>query len=216
MMPATSHGKIVAGKKLFFVMATEHEFGFELRKQIKPLITGVGPVEAAVATSAALGAMAAEGHLPDVVVSLGSAGSRSLEHAHVYQIGRVSYRDMDATAIGFDKGKTPFLDLPIEIQLDHRIPDIPVASISTGANIVTGDAYDAISTDMVDMESFAVLRAADRFNVPIIGLRGISDGRGDVTGLSDWTEYLHIIDQKLAEALERLFNTLEDGVLLLE
>jgi adenosylhomocysteine nucleosidase len=207
--------KIVAGKKLFFVMATEHEFGPFLRRQIEPLITGVGPVEAAVATSAALGSMAAEGDIPDVVVTLGSAGSRSLEHANVYQVDRVSYRDMDATALGFDKGRTPFLDLPIEVQVEYRIPNIPTASISTGASIVTGDGYDGIGADMVDMESFAVLRAAEKFDVPMIGLRGISDGRSDVTGLSDWTEYLHVIDEKLASAVDRLSASLEDGSLIL-
>lgn len=205
----------VAGKKLFFVMATEHEYGPHLRQQIKPLITGVGPVEAAVATSAVLGSMAADGDLPDVVVTLGSAGSRSLEHANVYQVDRISYRDMDATALGFDKGRTPFLDLPIEVQVAHRIPNIPRASISTGANIVTGADYDGIGADMVDMESFSVLRAASRFGVPMIGLRGISDGRGDVTDLSDWTEYLHVIDEKLAAALDQLTAALEDGSLTL-
>jgi adenosylhomocysteine nucleosidase len=196
-------------------MATEHEFGPFLRRQIEPLITGVGPVEAAVATSAALGSMAAEGDIPDVVVTLGSAGSRSLEHANVYQVDRVSYRDMDATALGFDKGRTPFLDLPIEVQVEYRIPNIPTASISTGASIVTGDGYDGIGADMVDMESFAVLRAAEKFDVPMIGLRGISDGRSDVTGLSDWTEYLHVIDEKLASAVDRLSASLEDGSLIL-
>ena len=205
----------VAGKKLFFVMATEQEYGPHLRQQIKPLITGVGPVEAAVATSAALGSMAADGDLPDIVVTLGSAGSRSLEHANVYQVDRISYRDMDATALGFDKGRTPFLELPIEVLVKHRIPNIPTASISTGGSIVTGDGYDGIDADMVDMESFAVLRAVSKFEVPMIGLRGISDGRSDVTGLSDWTEYLHIIDEKLATALDRLSAALEDGSLIL-
>ena len=55
-----------------------------------------------------------------------------------------------------------------------------------------------IDADMVDMESFAVLRAARRFGVPMVGLRGISDGRSELTGIHDWTEYLHIIDEKLA------------------
>ncbi len=208
------HVKEIGGKRVFFAMATEHEYGEHLRRQIAPLITGVGPVEAAVATSAALGALAAEAALPDLIVSLGSAGSRRLDHAHVYQIEAVSYRDMDATALGFDRGQTPFLDLPIVVEIEQRIPGIPAASISTGASIVSGDAYDGISADMVDMESFAVLRAADRFGIPLVGLRGISDGKSDLTGLHDWTEYLHIIDEKLADALDRLGDALLEGTLL--
>ena len=210
------HVSVLGGKRLFFVMATEHEYGPQLRARITPLISGVGPVEAGIATAAALSALAAEDALPDLVVSLGSAGSRSLEHAGLYQIDRVSYRDMDATALGFDKGQTPFLDIPIVIKIKQRIPGLLTASISTGANIVTGSAYDWIDTDMVDMESFAVLRATDRFAVPMIGLRGVSDGRSDLTGLHDWTEYLHIIDEKLAASLDLIDSAIADERLSLD
>jgi adenosylhomocysteine nucleosidase len=205
------HVTELGGRRLFFVMATVFEYGEHLRRRITPLISGVGPVEAAVTTSAALGALAAEDMLPDLVVSLGSAGSRTLEHAALYQIDRVSYRDMDATAIGFEKGQTPFLDIPVVLEIKHRIPGLRTASISTGASIVSGAAYDGIDTDMVDMESFAVLRAAERFGVPMIGLRGISDGRSDLTGLHDWTEYLHVIDEKLAAALDLIASAIESG-----
>ena len=39
--------------------------------------------------------------------------------------------------------------------------------------------------------------------MPMIGLRGISDGRGALKGMHDWTEYLHVIDEKLAQVLDR-------------
>lgn len=199
---ATDHLHDIAPLSVLFVMATEHEYGPHLKARIRPLITGVGPVEAAAATSAALAALDHAGRRPDLVFSLGSAGSRSLDHAAVYQISRVTYRDMDASLLGFDKGVTPFLDHPPMIEIPHRLPDIPGASVATGASIVSGSGYDGISADMVDMESFAILRAADRFGVPMIGLRGISDGRSDLTGLHDWTEYLHVIDEKLAAVLD--------------
>ena len=109
---------------------------------------------------------------------------------------------MDATPIGFDKGITPFTDEPAVIAIPDRVPDLPAASISSGGNIVSGTAYDAIAADMVDMETYSVLRAARHFDVPMIGLRGISDGRSDLTGLHDWTEFLHILDEKLALCLD--------------
>jgi adenosylhomocysteine nucleosidase len=192
----------IGGLSVLFVMAAEVEYGPELRRVIRPLITGVGPVEAAAATGAALGVLAVQGKLPSLIFSLGSAGSRTLEHAAIYQIASVGYRDMDATPLGFPKGVTPFLDESATILIPQRIPGIPAASISTGAAIISGGRYDVIDADMVDMESYAILRAARRFGVPMIGLRGISDGRGDLTGLLDWTEYLHVIDAKLAAAVE--------------
>jgi adenosylhomocysteine nucleosidase len=201
----------IGGLSVLFVMAAEVEYGPELRRVIRPLITGVGPVEAAAATGAALGGLAAQGKLPSLVFSLGSAGSRALEHAGIYQIARASYRDMDATPLGFAKGVTPFLDELATIAIPHRIPGVPAASISTGAAIISGSGYDAIDADMVDMESYAILRAARNFGVPMIGLRGISDGRGELTGLHDWTEYLQVIDTKLAAAVETFVSHVVAG-----
>jgi adenosylhomocysteine nucleosidase len=186
---------------VLFVMATAREYGPHLRRLIRPLITGVGPVEAAAATAHALADLARDGRRPDLVFSLGSAGSRRLDHAGIYQIASLAYRDMDASPLGFQKGATPLLDEPAVVPLRHRLPGIPSASLATGGSVVSGDAYDAIGSDMVDMESFAVYRAAQRFAVPFVGLRGISDGRAALTGLHDWTEYLDIIDEKLAAAL---------------
>lgn len=209
------HVAEIGGLGVLFVMATEQEYGPFLKRLITPLITGVGPVEAAAGTGAALGRLAAAGRLPDLVFSLGSAGSRTLQHAEIYQISSVAYRDMDASALGFAKGVTPFLDQPAVIPIPECLPDIPIATLSTGADIVTDTGYDIIDADMVDMESFAVLRAAQRFGVPMVGLRGISDGRNALTGLHDWTEYLHVIDDKLAVAIEDFAGAVTAGRFLL-
>ena len=207
--------KSVAGKKVMFVMAVDAEYGPHLKNRIKPLMTGVGPVEAAAVLSRALTRLEAESRLPDLVVSLGSAGSRSLEQTEVYQVSSVAYRDMDASPLGFEKGRTPFLDHPAIVPMPLRIPGIAEASLSTGGNIVSGSAYDLVAADMVDMETFAVLRCCQVFGLPLIGLRGISDGKAELKHVDNWTEYLHVIDEKLAEAIDRLENALESGDLAL-
>lgn len=195
---------LIAGRAVLFVMADEAEYGPHLRSRFQPLMTGVGPVEAAVEVTAALAALAASGALPHLVVSLGSAGSRVLEQTGVYQAVSVSYRDMDASALGFPRGVTPFLDKPAVVSLPVLIPGIAGATLSTGGNIVTGAAYDAIEAEMVDMETYAVLRACERFGVPLVALRGISDGKADLKHIDNWTEYLHVIDEKLALAVDAL------------
>lgn len=186
------------------VMACEPEYGPALKARIKPLITGVGPVEAAVETTAALAGLAQRNELPDLVICLGSAGSQTLDHGRIYWVDEVSYRDMDATALGIERGVTPFLDLPASLTLASGPQGQPYARLATGASVVSGEAYDGIDADMVDMETYAVVRAAARFGLPVIGLRGVSDGKADLTGLSDWTDTLHIIDEGLAEALDLL------------
>ena len=205
--------KRVSGKSILFVMAAEAEYGPFLRSRIDPLMTGVGPVEAAIAMTRALVQLEAQDDLPDMVVSLGSAGSSKLEQTEVYQVTSVSYRDMDASPLGFEKGRTPFLDLPATIELPLRIPGIPEASLSTGGNVISGaDAYGRIAADMVDMETFSVLRVCQIYERPLIGLRGISDGLVELQHISGWTEYLHVIDRKLSYAVDGLFTALEDGV----
>lgn len=197
---------------ILFVMAAQPEYGPALRARIDPLMTGIGPVEAAVQLTAALARM---DPLPRLIVSLGSAGSARLAQTEVYQVGAVAWRDIDASALGFARGCTPLLDLPRVIDLPHRIPGLPVASLSTGADIVSGPAYAAIEEDMVDMETFAHLRAAQHFGVPLIGLRGISDGAADLGGMDDWTRYLQVIDGKLAAAVDLLRDALAQGRLVL-
>jgi adenosylhomocysteine nucleosidase len=194
--------KSLGGQRIFYVMAADAEYGPHLQQRLKPLITGIGPVESGTGLAAALSRQLADNDLPDFVVALGSAGSPVLEQTHIYQATTLSYRDMDATALGFEKGQTPFLDLPIKIDLPCRIPGISTATLSTGANIVSGAAYEQIDAEMVDMESFALMRAADLFNIPFISLRGISDGKEDLNHVDDWTQYLHIIDEKLAAAID--------------
>lgn len=194
-------------------MAAEAEYGPHLRARFVPLLSGVGPVEAGVTVGAELARLQTLGALPDLVVSLGSAGSRSLEQTVVFQAKSVSYRDMDASALGFPKGQTPFLDLPPMIELPLQIPGIPDVTLSTGANIVSGAAYDTIDADMVDMETYAIVRACQKFGVPLVALRGISDGAAELQHVDDWTQYLHVIDERLAEAIATLENAIKDGLL---
>ena len=208
--------KTVGAKRILYVMAADAEYGPHLKSRIAPFMTGVGPVEAAVQLTLALCHLEAGGNLPDYVVSLGSAGSATLEQTAIYQATSVSYRDMDASPLGFTKGATPFLDLPVEIALPFTIPGIPTARLSTGANIVSGAAYADIDADMVEMETYAELRACQAFNVALIGLRGISDGKAELTHIGDWTEYLHVIDEKLAEAVDRLEAAIADGTVVLK
>ena len=197
------------------VMAAPAEYGPHLQARIKPEMIGVGPVEAAVNLTAAIARREAQGQLPDLVVSLGSAGSRDLVQAEIYQVTAVSYRDMDASPLGFEKGCTPFVEFPAIVALPHRIPGIAEATLSTGGNIVSGAAYDAIAADMVDMETYAVWRVCEKFGLPLIGLRGISDGKKELTHISDWTEYLHIIDEKMSLAVDRLERAIESGDVVL-
>lgn len=202
-----------AGRDILFVMAAELEYGRHLRERFTPLMTGVGPVEAAISLTANLTALAAADKLPSTIVSLGSAGSRVLDQGEVYQVIDVSYRDMDASALGLEKGVTPFLDKPARLVLPYVIPGLPRASLSSGGNVVSGFGYDGILAQMVDMETYSVVRVADRFGIPVIGLRGISDGHAELTEMNHWSASLEDLDRKLAEAVDMMAAAVEGEAL---
>ncbi|HMQ57966.1 MAG TPA: 5'-methylthioadenosine/S-adenosylhomocysteine nucleosidase, partial [Rhizobiaceae bacterium] len=111
--------------------------------------------------------------------------------------------------------RTPFLDLPAVVRLPYRVEGLREATIATGASIVSGGGYDGIDADMVDMETWSVLRSAMGFGVPVIGLRGISDGAAELHRFDDWTQYLHVIDEKLADAVDRLEKAVAAGEIAL-
>ncbi|OHC90492.1 MAG: 5'-methylthioadenosine/S-adenosylhomocysteine nucleosidase [Sphingomonadales bacterium GWF1_63_6] len=201
----------VSGKRLLFVMAADAEYGAHLRARFTPLMTGVGPVEAALATGIALHDMARTNTLPDLIVCLGSAGSRICGLGEVVQVASVSWRDMDASRLGFTKGVTPFVDHPVDVPLLMPLA-VQSARLSTGANIVGGEEYAAIDADMVDMETFAVARACARFDVPLMGLRGISDGPGELAHIHGWMELLELLDERLAAAVDLLPAALAKGL----
>ncbi len=194
----------IKNHNILYVMAVDAEYGEHLKKCFKPLFIGVGPIEAAMSLTRALCELENKNSKPDLIVSLGSAGSRTLNQTEVYQASSVSYRDMDASLLGFAKGLTPYLDLPANLDLHPQLSNVASATLSTGAKVISGTDYDDIEADMVDMETFALKRVCQTFDLPLIALRGISDGDEELEGHHTWTQYLHIIDEKLAVAIKQL------------
>jgi adenosylhomocysteine nucleosidase len=128
----------------------------------------------------------------------------------------VSYRDMDASAFGFPPGQTPFSEYPAQITISAEVPNIPKASISTGGAVISqqgaaGKNFKDISADMVDMESAAVLRVSNQYGVPLIGLRGISDGKEETRGYETWNRCLKEIQKGLAAVYRSIRVGLETG-----
>jgi adenosylhomocysteine nucleosidase len=201
------------GVSALVVMATQNEYGLHLKQLgIKPLITGVGPVHAAIELTHALVmlAQADPAHRPDLIINLGSAGSATLEQGAVYRVSRSGYRDMDASAFGFPKGQTPFSPHPPTIEAAAIMPGFPCASCSTGANVISDHA--ATGADLADMEYSALNDVAMKFGFALIGFKGVSDGAKPLTGnLVQWTELLPVIDRNLAAAITDLKTRLARG-----
>ena len=146
-MPPTT---VMAGRRVLFAMAAEAEYGPHLRRLFEPLMTGVGPIEAAVALTAALGELEGRAERPAFVVSLGSAGSRRLQRTEVYQAVSVTYRDMDASAFGFEKGVTPMRSFVVEPMQHQRL-----FLAGDAAHIVPPTGAKGLNTAMADVALLA-------------------------------------------------------------
>ena len=187
-------------------MAAQQEYGPNLRKKTKVVITGVGPIEAATTTALHLQNLVAKGEEPDFVLSLGSAASATKPVGSVWQVSTVAWRDMDASKLGFAKGVTPFVDLPAALPLVVSTAKVPTATLYTGGKVVGAEDFRSIQEDLADMETFAVVRVCSLFSIPVIGLRGVSDGAEPIGGAETWEKKLALLDQRLSEVYDVLIE----------
>ncbi|EQB05671.1 hypothetical protein L288_12395 [Sphingobium quisquiliarum P25] len=58
---------MIEGQRVLFLMAVEDEYGPHLQQRFTPALIGVGPVEAAIATSLILYRMYQDDALPDLL-----------------------------------------------------------------------------------------------------------------------------------------------------
>jgi nucleoside phosphorylase len=127
----------------------------------RTLVCGIGPVEAAVATSRAL----AE-EPPDAVLHVGIAGARGLPPLTLVLGSEALYCD----AAGPLVPARAYPDAALLARLREAFPDAYVRPIGTSARV--GGAH---GVDVEAMEGFAVLRACGLAGVPAVEVRVIAN-----------------------------------------
>lgn len=150
--------------RILVVAATQRELAVPEGWQV--VLCGVGPVEAAATTAAAIAQWR-----PAAVVHVGIAGvrrSRALAPATLVIGEAARYCDLGVTA---DWAPHVVEAPPVLIEAARRaLPDAPTLVIGTTARI--GGSTDC---DVEAMEGFGVLRAAALAGVPAIEVRAISN-----------------------------------------
>lgn len=156
------------------VAATKAEAAY-VPAALPVLITGIGKTAAATAVARALASYGDLGGLE--LVNIGTAGALHDHHEGLHEPGVVLNHDINADAIralGYDP--------------QERL------RCGTGETVLaTGDVFVtdpvvrtrlAAQADLVDMEGYAVVYAAQQFGVPVRLVKHVSD-RADETAL-DW------------------------------
>ncbi|MFL5964098.1 MAG: hypothetical protein ACJ757_14520 [Gaiellaceae bacterium] len=135
------------------------------------LVCGVGPVEAAVRTAAALAVQA-----PDAVLNVGIAGGRSFD-APLFVVGS------EAVYCDADDPRWIELRVPADPGLVdaacRALPDARVEPIGTTARVGGSVSSQSAGCDVEAMEGYAVLRAAALADVPAVEVRVLSNAVGE-------------------------------------
>jgi adenosylhomocysteine nucleosidase len=145
--------------------------------------TGVGKVNAAYHTMKSI-----QTYKPTMVINFGSAGAVRSDISGLVQVSRVIQRDMDVQGLGFELGQTPFeigedsFELEDCSKIDNNRDGIKV-SCSTGDNFVSEEPK--LTSDIVDMELYAIAKICSRESVPLFSWKYISD-QADGNSPKDW------------------------------
>ncbi len=120
--------------------------------------------------------------LPSVVINYGTAGSRRIEKKVLVDCTKFIQRDIDAEALGFPKFSTPFeSSVPATISFSKlKNPLMRQLTCGTGDSFVTSDK--GITTDVVDMEAYAIAKVCYLNKIDFVSYKYITD-EGDA---SDW------------------------------
>jgi futalosine hydrolase len=135
------------------------------------LICGVGPVEAAARTAAALA-----GQLPDAILHVGIAGVRSFEQP-VFVVGSEAvYCDADDPR--WIELRAP-ADPGLVAAARRALPGARVEPIGTSARVGGSNGSGSSGCEVEAMEGYAVLRAAALAGIPAVEVRVLSNAVGE-------------------------------------
>jgi adenosylhomocysteine nucleosidase len=179
---------IFRAESVLLVMALEVEARQLLGKVASEvLLTGVGKVNAAYRLTQAIARRSAEGRRPELVLNLGTAGSRTLITGQAITCHRFLQNDMDARGLGFELGQTPFDELALALEFPPLFDDLPAGTCASADRFDTG--HQGLECDAVDMEAYALARVCALEGLRFGCVKYITDG-ADHAAAADWASSL--------------------------
>ena len=173
------HGTISPDLPLL-VVALEEEATHLHTHGLPILVTGVGKVNAAIATATVLGSQS-PAHIPSQIVNLGTAGALVDGYSGIHVIGKVTEHDLNDAAIFELTGL--HCSQPLELEGDGPV-------LTTGDQFISSESVRrqlAEHAHLVDMEGYAVAKAALSFDVPVMLVKQVSDS-ADGSASRSWRE----------------------------
>jgi adenosylhomocysteine nucleosidase len=163
------------------------------------LYCGVGKVNAAIALTRELTRYAERGLAMPRVLNFGSAGSRCYPAGTLVESHEFVQRDMDVGGLGFERGVTPFDEVPPCLRFEPAFDHLPKAVCGSGDSFATG--LVGMECAVVDMEAYALAKVCRLEKAPFACAKYVSDG-ADHTAADDWRRNVH----KAAEDFLNLYR----------
>ena len=114
---------------------------------------------------------------PKLIINFGTAGSLRKNLFGLHEVSHFFQRDMDARALGFKIGVTPFEERSV---IDFGRTGL---SCSSGDNFVSSPPE--LKTDLVDMEAYAIAKVCVLKNVQFMCFKYVSDN-ADESASKNW------------------------------
>jgi nucleoside phosphorylase len=150
---------------ILVVAATDFEAALVEPGRARVVVSGIGPVEAALATSRAL----AEG-TPEAVLQVGIAGARTLPNGSIAIGAEAVYCDVLDPNARIPRVERVAPDARLLEAARRALPDAHVLPIGTSGRVGGGAGCEVEA-----MEGFGALRAASVAGVPALELRAVSN-----------------------------------------
>ena len=159
-------------QEVLLIIALKEELPRNLLPEFNIEYCGVGKINA---TYKALEIISK--YEPKLIINFGTAGSLRKNLFGLHEVSHFFQRDMDATALGFKIGVTPFEERSV---IDFGRTGL---SCSSGDNFVSSPPE--LKTDLVDMEAYAIAKVCVLKNVQFMCFKYVSDN-ADGSASKNW------------------------------
>lgn len=184
------NGKIYKNPLLVFALETEAQEEFS---EFQKIFIGIGKVNATYHLTKAI-----LKYTPDIVINLGTAGSTKFNKRSVVCCNQFIQRDMEVTALGFQKFETPFSNGEIILNHGLELENLPKGICGSGDQFEM--EHNNHEYNVIEMEAYALAKVCKEENLPFLCLKYISDG-ADGNAVEDWTTEVKKAAKKLRRAL---------------
>ena len=179
--------------EIIILVALEEELPRDTLPDVHIEYTGVGKINATFRAVEVI-----NNHSPKTVINYGTAGSLNKNLSGLCEVSNFFQRDMDVSALGFEIGETPF----------DKISKISFGQ--TGLSCGSGDNFVAklpkITTDLVDMEAYAIAKVCFLKKVNFLCFKYISDNANQEAS-KNWKENVSKGKIAFKEKIEEIVTT---------